>query len=62
MVALKTGANEQEMKCPKCGWHTLHGSEAGVKCKTCGYELSPGEATKFRLYQMLKTEEKRGRK
>jgi ribosomal protein L37E len=59
---MKTGANEQEMKCPKCGWFSLGSSDAGVKCRTCGYELSPGEAAKYRLYQMLKKEEKSGKK
>ena len=50
------------MKCPKCGWFSLAPSDAGAKCKTCGYELSPGEAAKYRLYQLLKKEEKLGRK
>ena len=58
---MKTGGNEQEMKCPKCGWFRLRSSETGAKCQTCGYELSPGEAAKYRLFQLLKTEEKRGR-
>jgi len=59
---MKTGANEKEMKCPKCGWFSLTSSETGVKCRTCGYELSPGEVSKYRLYQMLKQEERLGKK
>ncbi len=55
---MKTRSNEQDMKCPKCGRFSLRNSEMGIRCQTCGYELSPGEATKFRLFQMLKAEGK----
>ncbi|MDV3293671.1 MAG: hypothetical protein LYZ70_05320 [Nitrososphaerales archaeon] len=58
---MKTGPAEQEMKCPKCGRFSLRNSERGIQCQTCGYELSPGEATKFRLFEMLKVESKRGK-
>ena len=58
---MKAGTNEQEMKCPKCGRFSLRGSDVEVKCQICGYELSPGEATKYRLYKMLKSESKSGR-
>ena len=50
-----------EMKCPKCGRLELRETPEGVKCKTCGYTLSPGEGDKFRLFRLLKDEEKRNR-
>lgn len=55
---MKRDERNQEMKCPKCGRFTLHKTEAGVGCKTCGYELSPGEVDRYRLFQLLKDEEK----
>jgi ribosomal protein L37AE/L43A len=47
-----------EMKCPKCGRLDLREMEKGVTCRVCGYTLSPGENDKFRLYKLLKEEEK----
>jgi len=58
---MKAGATGQEMKCPKCGRYSLHSMGEGVQCKTCGYVLSPGEVDKFRLFKMLREEEKRTR-
>jgi len=50
---------DEEMKCPKCGRFSLHTTDKGVGCKTCGYELSPGEVDKFRLFKLLREEEKK---
>ncbi|MGP8124879.1 MAG: hypothetical protein ACLQEQ_03305 [Nitrososphaerales archaeon] len=50
-----------EMKCPKCGKLELRETPEGVKCKICGYTLSPGEGDKFRLFRILKDEEKRNK-
>jgi ribosomal protein L37E len=50
----------REMKCPKCGRYSLRVTEKGVGCRTCGYELSPGEVDRYRLFQLLKDEEKSG--
>jgi len=50
-----------EMKCPKCGRLELRESPEGVKCRICGYTLSPGESDKFRLFRLLKDEAKRGK-
>ena len=49
------------MKCPKCGRLDLRETGQGVTCRVCGYTLSPGESDKFRLYKMLKEEEKGGK-
>jgi ribosomal protein L37AE/L43A len=46
------------MKCPKCGRLDLREMEKGITCRVCGYTLSPGENDKFRLYKLLKEEEK----
>lgn len=46
------------MKCPKCGRFDLKESGQGVACRICGYTLSPGENDKFRLYKLLKEEDK----
>jgi ribosomal protein L37AE/L43A len=48
---------EGEMKCPKCGMRTLRQSGDGVGCRTCGYELTPGEVDKYRLYRLIRNEE-----
>jgi len=48
-----------EMKCPKCGRLELREAPDGVKCRICGYTLSPGEGDKYRLFQLLKDEAKR---
>lgn len=58
---MKSDRQDLDMKCPKCGRFSLKGSDVIVVCGTCGYELSPGEATKFRLYRLLKSEEKRAK-
>ena len=47
------------MKCPKCGRLELRETGEGVKCRICGYTLSPGEGDKFRLFQLLKEEAKK---
>ena len=47
-----------EMKCPKCGRLDLRETGQGVTCRVCGYTLSPGESDRFRLYRLLKEEEK----
>jgi uncharacterized Zn finger protein (UPF0148 family) len=52
---------DQQMKCPKCGWFGLRETDGGADCKVCGYKLSPGEADKFRLYRLLKEEAKRNK-
>lgn len=51
-----------EMKCPKCGRFDLRETPQGVTCRVCGYTLSPGEGDKYRLYKLLKEEEKVSRK
>ena len=57
---MKTPADE--MRCPKCGRLDLKETAQGVSCRVCGYALSPGENDKFRLYKLLKEEEKGGRR
>ncbi len=49
-------AEEQQMKCPNCGWFGLRETDNGADCKVCGYKLSPGESDKFRLFKMLRDE------
>ena len=44
----------KEMKCPKCGKFSLKRSEKGVICGFCGYQLSPGEEARYRLYELLR--------
>jgi ribosomal protein L37AE/L43A len=51
---------DTEMKCPKCGRFALQSYGEGINCKICGYRLTPGELDKYRLYRMLRDEEKRG--
>ena len=48
-----------QMKCPKCGRFDLKETGQGISCRVCGYTLSPGESDKFRLFKLLKEEEKR---
>jgi ribosomal protein L37AE/L43A len=55
-------AERDEMKCPKCGRFDLRETPQGVTCRVCGYSLSPGENDKYRLYKMLKEEEKKGKR
>jgi len=50
------------MKCPKCGRLDLKETGKGVTCRVCGYTLSPGENDRYRLYRLLKEEEKSGKK
>lgn len=47
-----------QMKCPKCGRFDLKETERGVSCRICGYTLTPGEGDKFRLFKLLKEEER----
>jgi ribosomal protein L37AE/L43A len=58
-IGMKTQSDE--MKCPKCGRLDLRESGQGVTCRVCGYTLSPGESDKFRLFRLLKEEEKQGK-
>ena len=50
---------DDRMKCPKCGRFDLKEAGQGISCRVCGYTLSPGESDRFRLYNLLKEEEKR---
>jgi ribosomal protein L37AE/L43A len=50
-----------EMRCPKCGRLDLRETGQGVTCRVCGYSLSPGESDKFRLFRLLKEEERESR-
>jgi len=50
---------EDRMKCPKCGRFALKEGEAGITCSVCGYSLTPGQADKFRLFKLLREEEKK---
>lgn len=54
--------SDQEMKCPMCGRFALHTTEKGVGCKICGYDLTPGQVDRYRLFQLLKEEEKRSKR
>ncbi|MDG7027019.1 MAG: hypothetical protein JRN16_01250 [Nitrososphaerota archaeon] len=49
-----------EMRCPKCGRLDLRETGQKIACMVCGYALSPGESDKYRLYKLLKEEEKGG--
>ena len=51
-------SQDDRMKCPKCGRFELKEAGQGVSCRICGYTLSPGETDKFRLYRLLKEEDK----
>jgi ribosomal protein L37AE/L43A len=51
-------SQRDEMKCPKCGKFELRETGQGITCRICGYTLSPGEADKYRLFRLLKEEEK----
>lgn len=55
-------SQSEDMKCPKCGRFDLRETPQGVACRVCGYALSPGENDKYRLYKLLKEEEKKGRR
>jgi ribosomal protein S27AE len=52
---------DREMKCPKCGLYSLRDFQERIACSSCGYQLSPGEATKFRLFRLLEKEDKKKR-
>ncbi len=56
---MRRGPTEGEMKCPKCGRLELRQTPEGIICRICGYALSPGEADKFRLFQLLRDEAKK---
>jgi len=58
-LSMEARGEEMKMKCPKCGRFTLHENTAGVSCRTCGYELSPGEVDRYRLFRLLREEERR---
>ena len=47
-----------EMRCPKCGRFDLRETPQGITCRVCGYTLTPGENDKYRLFKLLKEEEK----
>ena len=51
-------SQSDEMKCPKCGRLELRETSQGVICRVCGHALTPGENDKFRLYKLLKEDEK----
>jgi ribosomal protein L37AE/L43A len=55
--------NEQndQMKCPKCGRLDLKETGQGVTCRVCGHTLTPGENDKFRLYKLLREEERKAK-
>jgi len=55
-------AQGEEMKCPKCGRFNLRETPQGVTCRVCGYTLSPGENDRYRLYKILREEEKKGKR
>jgi len=55
-------AEREEMKCPKCGRLDLRETPQGVTCRVCGYALSPGENDRYRLYKMLREEEKKDKR
>ena len=52
---------DDRMKCPKCGKFELWEVGEGITCKVCGYTLSPGEASKFRLFKLLREEARKKR-
>jgi ribosomal protein L37AE/L43A len=55
---MRADPGRDDMKCPKCGRFDLRESPEGVRCRICGYALSPGEVDKFRLFRLLKQESK----
>ncbi len=56
---MKADQRDTDMKCPKCGRFDLRETGEGIKCKVCGYALSPGETDKFRLYRLLREESRK---
>jgi len=55
-------SQSDEMKCPKCGRLELRETPQGVTCRVCGHVLTPGESDRFRLYKLLKEDEKGSKK
>jgi ribosomal protein L37E len=53
-LSLDNRNKESEMRCPGCKRFSLRRKEVGVSCSFCGYGLSAGEETRYRLYEMLK--------
>jgi ribosomal protein L37AE/L43A len=45
---------DSRMHCPGCRKYSLKRNDVGVACSYCGYTLSPGEETRYRLYELLK--------
>lgn len=62
MMGTAMKAPMDRMKCPKCGRFDLNETGQGVTCKVCGYTLTPGESDKFRLFKLLKEEEKKAKR
>ncbi len=60
-MSLAYGNKESEMRCPGCKRFSLRRKDEGVTCSFCGYRLAPGEEARYRLYEMLKGEEKSGK-
>ena len=55
-------SQDDQMKCPKCGRFDLKEADKGISCRVCGYTLTPGESDRFRLYKLLKEEEKNAKR
>jgi ribosomal protein L37AE/L43A len=56
MLGVKSQSDD--MRCPKCGRFDLRDTGQGITCRVCGYTLTPGENDKYRLFKLLKEEEK----
>jgi ribosomal protein L37AE/L43A len=54
-------SQSDDMKCPKCGRFDLRETPQGVTCRVCGYVLTPGEHDKYRLFKMLREDEKKSK-
>jgi ribosomal protein L37AE/L43A len=54
-------SQSDDMKCPKCGRFDLRETPQGVTCRVCGYVLTPGENDKYRLFKMLREDEKKSK-
>jgi ribosomal protein L37AE/L43A len=53
-LPLSTPNKESQMRCPGCKRFSLKRKDEGVSCNTCGYTLTPGEESRYRLYELLK--------
>lgn len=53
-MSLANANKQSEMRCPGCKRASLSRKDEGVSCSTCGYRLTPGEETRYRLYELLK--------